>query len=494
MAIITEGIEPGSQKTRGNEKPPEKPTLNPNSKPSKPTSKPSPSSQTRNPFAFWFCFPLSVFLITFFVSFSSLSPQDPRSWFLSLPNSLRQHYSNGRTIKVQINPNQSPSEIFVSENGQFSSSENVVVVHGLGLSSYSYREMIRVLGTKGVHVVAFDLPGNGFSDNSRVEIEEGTNGVLGRFKEVYSLIQEKGLFWAFDQAVETGELPYEEIKSRVLVKKSFKVIEMGSQEMGRVLGQVIETMRLAPVHLVLHDSGFVMAANWISENSSFIRSVTLIDTGLKPALPFWVLNIPVVGEIVLWFSFAYARLINLCCSKGIGWSELEAHRALLTGWDARRAVVGMGKKLNYSFDIEEWGGLDGIKGVPLQVLWSNDWSDEWSKEGRRIAEALPGAKFVTHSGGRWPQEGVPGELAEIVAQFVSSLPKTVRQVEEQTIAAHIQKMFDEATDTDHTDSDSDSEGDSDGHGHGHRHVAHGHDHARAAGFMDAYGLGHTWGS
>ena len=31
--------------------------------------------------------------------------------------------------------------------------------------------------------------------------------------------------------VETGELPYEEIKSRVLVKKSAKVIELG-----RVLG------------------------------------------------------------------------------------------------------------------------------------------------------------------------------------------------------------------------------------------------------------------
>ena len=162
-------------------------------------------------------------------------------------------------------------------------------------------------------------------------------------------------------------------------------------------------MGLAPVHLVSHDSAFVMAANLISENSRFIRSVTLVDTGLKPALPLWVLNIPVVGEIVLRFPFVYARLINLCCSKGIGWSELEAHRVLLKGWDARRAVAGIGKKLNYSFDIEEWGGLDGIKGMPMEVLWSNGWSDEWSKEGRRFAEALPGAKFVTHSGGRWPQ-------------------------------------------------------------------------------------------
>ncbi|KAK6233122.1 hypothetical protein SCA6_003195 [Theobroma cacao] len=490
MAIITEEQEPESPKTRENKKPPKKPTSNPNSKPSKPASNPNPNSQTQSPFAFWFYFTLTISLITFlFVSFSSLSPPDPKSWFLSLPSSLRQHYSNGRIIKVQTTPNQSPIEVFVTENGQFSSSENVVVVHGLGLSSFSYSEIIRLLGSKGVHVIALDLPGNGFSDKSRVEIEEGTNGVLGRFKEVYSLIQEKGIFWAFDQMVETGELPYEEIKSRVLVKKSVKVIELGSEEMGRVLGQVIETMGVAPVHLVLHDSAFVMAANWISENPRFIRSVTLIDTGLKPALPLWGLNIPVVGEVVLRFSFVFARLINLCCSKGIGWSELEAHRVLLKGWDARRAVVGIGKKLNYSFDVEEWGGLDGIKGMPMQVLWSSGWSDEWRKEGRWIAEALPEAKFVAHSGGRWPQGDAAGELAENVAQFVSSLPKTVRQVEEEPIPEHIQKMFDEAKDTDHHHHHHHH-----GQGHGHGHSAHGHDHAHAAGFMDAYGLGHTWGT
>ncbi|XWS57537.1 hypothetical protein CRYUN_Cryun09bG0183000 [Craigia yunnanensis] len=81
-------------------------------------------------------------------------------------------------------------------------------------------------------------------------------------------------------------------------------------------------------------------------------------------------------------------------------------------------------------------------------------------------------------------EGIAGELAENVAQFVSSLPKTVRQVEEEPITEHVQKMFDEANDTDNHHHHH--------HAHAHGHVAHGHDHAHAAGFMDAYGLGHTW--
>jgi len=83
--------------------------------------------------------------------------------------------------------------------------------------------------------------------------------------------------------------------------------------------------------------------------------------------------------------------------------DAETHRVLLRGRDGRRAVVGMGRKMNNSFDIAEWGGSDGLKDTPMQVLWSDGWSKEWSEEGRRVADALPQAALVMHSGGRWPQ-------------------------------------------------------------------------------------------
>lgn len=376
-------------------------------------------------------------------------------------------------------------EVFVTENGPFGS-ENIVLIHGLGLSSYAFRSMIRSLGSKGAHAVSIDLPGNGFSDKSvMVTGEESPSGLLGKFKEVNNLIQEKGFFWAFDQMIETGQIPYEEImQARALNRKSIQAIELGSEEVGRVLGQVIETMGLAPVHLILHDSALGMAANWISENSRSIRSVTLIDTGVTAALPLWVLEIPVISEAVLSLSFAYRKLISWCCSKSIPFSDMEAHRILLKGRNGRKAVVGMGKKLNYSFDVAEWGGSDGIENMPMQVIWSSDWSKEWSEEGQRVAEALPQAKFATHSGGRWPQDDGANQLAEDIAQFVTSLPKSVRKVEEEPIPDHIQKMLDEAKSGDHH------------HQHHHVHGSHdhhvGHDHVHAAGYMDAYGLGHGW--
>lgn len=483
MAIITEE-EDQPQSAQQSQSPTKSP------KADEPISPPTSKSPPANPFTFWFYFTLVVSLATFFfISLSSLSPHhDPKSWFLSLPDSLRQHYTNGRVVKVQTSPNQAPVEVFTVEHGP-PASENLVLVHGLGLSSYSFREVVKGLGSKGVHVVAIDLPGNGFSDKSVEEVVEGGNGVFGRLLDVYDEIQEKGLFWAFDKVIETGQIPYEEIGNWVSKRKVVRPLELGPEEIGKVLGQIVETMGLAPVHMVLHDSALGFGANWILENPGLVRSVTLIDTNSKGsgALPLWVLRMPVIREVVLGVSFLYAKLINLCCSRGIGVSDAEAHRVLLRGRDGRRALVGMGMKMNYSFDIADWGRSDGLKDMPMQVLWSDGWSKEWSEEGRRVAGALPQADLVTHSGGRWPQEDAADELAESIVRFVSSLPKTVRKVEEEIIPEHIQKMLDEAKSSGHHQHE---------HHHHHDHGGHdhhdGHAHVHGAGYMDAYGLGHGW--
>ncbi|KAJ4850762.1 hypothetical protein Tsubulata_046042 [Turnera subulata] len=497
MAIITEEaeLEPQTNEQTEPTSPSKNPKTKPRAKPKEHTKETQTKRQTQsrsNPFEFWFYFTVSVSLITLLTAaLSSLySSTDPKSFFLSLPSPLRHHYSKGRTIKVQLEQNQKPVEVFALESGnKHASSEKVVMVHGLGLSSFSYRKVVDFLGTKGVHGVVFDLPGNGFSDKSMEVMEERGNGLFEKLLDVYGLIKEKGVFWAFDVMVETGEVPYAEIQSHFDKKKSVvRPIMLSNEKAGKVLGQVIETLGLAPVHLVLHDSSLGMVANWILKNSELVRSVTLVDTGSRPALPLFALQMPVVREVLLGLNFAYERLISLCCSKGIGGSDLEAHRVLLSGMDGRRAVVGTGMGLNTSFDVAEWSSLDGVKGLPMQIIWSNTWSKEWTEEGRKVAKALPQAKFLAHSGGRWPEEDAVDELAQEIVNFVSSLPKSVRQTEEEPIPEHIQKMLDEAKANEHHHH----------HHHGHGHAGHGHDHGHAhihaPGYMDAYGLGgHGWG-
>ncbi|KAK0606626.1 hypothetical protein LWI29_001664 [Acer saccharum] len=63
-----------------------------------------------------------------------------------------------------------------------------------------------------------------------MEVAERSDGSLQGLRDVYGLIQEKGFFWAFDQIVESGQIPYEEImKCRVLERKSVKFIELHAE-------------------------------------------------------------------------------------------------------------------------------------------------------------------------------------------------------------------------------------------------------------------------
>lgn len=306
---------------------------------------------------------------------------------------------------MQITPNYPQVEAFSIQEGPVKSDHKVLIVHGFGCSSFAFRGIVKSLGLKGVHAVAIDLPGSGFSDKSMVVVEEnvGGGGVLGGLWEVYNEIQEKGLFWGFDQLIEKGHVNYES-EIRVSKREVVKVVELGAEEMGRVLSQVINEMGLTPVDLVLHDSALGLSANWISENSRLVRSVILLDSlPSRTALPLWALEVPVVREVILGVGFVFERILAKFCLKSVAKSEAEAHRILLKGRDGRRSAIGMGKRVNYSLDLSEWGGLDEVKVLPMQVIWSNGSFSEWSEEGNWVGDALPQATFVSHSGGPWAQ-------------------------------------------------------------------------------------------
>ncbi|KAI3676061.1 hypothetical protein L1987_85658 [Smallanthus sonchifolius] len=469
MAIITEESDSPTP-------PQTKPLKNPQTIP--------PTSSTPNP-SFWFYFTISVSILTLtFVTISNLStPQDPKTWFLTLPTNLRTHYSNGRTIKVQPTPHSNSIEVFTIQDGPIDSSHKVLIVHGLGCSSFVFSKIVKSLAKLGVHVVAIDLPGSGFSDKLESVTEEKVITGFGRVFEMYNEIKEKGIFWGFDQLVEQGYVNYDYAENEIRVSKvtSLKAIKLGPEEMGRVLGQVIETMELAPVDLVLHDSAFNLGANWVSKNLGFVRSVTLLDSvSNETAFPLWVLKVPGVRWVVSGFGFVFDKVVRKCCCKTGGVLDSESHRLLLKGRDGIKSVVEMGNKMNSSFDVGEWGNkLSGVKNLPMQVVWSSGSSEEWIKKGRQVADVLPQATFVTHSGGSWPQDDTAEEVAESIHDFVSRLPKPIKvSKKKEAVPEHIREMLDEATVNVHH------------HGFGGHDHSHGHGHGEEAGYPSGYGLGH----
>ncbi|KAJ3697013.1 hypothetical protein LUZ61_000718 [Rhynchospora tenuis] len=362
--------------------------------------------------AFWTYLTISVGLLSLVLS-PFLSPRDQHSWFLSLPPDLRLHFSQGKLIK--IHPSYKiPFRVFAIESSPAEFSETVLLMPGLACNSFSFRHVLSALRSHGVRAVSIDLPGSGFSERPRVP---------GSFEDVFAQIKENGIFWAFDQMVETGQAQYEEMRAR----KNFS--PYGPAEIGFVIKEVIRQMKLAPVHLVIHDAMLGSGANFVASYPSLVRSVTLLDSSAElPAFPYWAVGVPVAGRLILKSPSVFTKLIRLCCSRLIDIPAVESQRLLLLGKDGRKGVVDMAKALNYSFDLRQWKELDGLKEMPIQLLWSNNWSDRWIEEGRQAASALPEGKFTYHSGGRWPQEDNAKEITERIVEFVTSLPKTITKV------------------------------------------------------------------
>ncbi|KAG0494824.1 hypothetical protein HPP92_005818 [Vanilla planifolia] len=352
-------------------------------------------------------------------------------------------------------------QVFVVEIGP-RESETVLLVHGLGCSSYSFRHVLSLLAHGGLHAVAVDLPCSGFSDEVPLVKNHGEwGGLFGYMWSIYAEIKENGVFSGFDNLIETGE-----IKDKPVRVSSCD----GSREIGQILGQLIGSMALAPVHLVLHDSALVSLANWVFANPGIVSSVTIMDASPQSAaFPSPLLNFPVVGHLLLRSKSLFGGLLRLCCSRSVDGLDAEAYRLLL-----KRSGRCAWRTLNHSLDVGEWANSEEMKGLPVQVLWSNTLSDRWIDEGRRVASSISRAKLLFHSGNRWPQEDAANEISRMITDFVSSLPKSNRQMEvEGATHEHIQQLYEDAKHNAH-----------------HHHHNHGLDHSQ--GYMGMYGFDHEW--
>ncbi|KAK3119019.1 hypothetical protein QOZ80_9BG0712420 [Eleusine coracana subsp. coracana] len=328
------------------------------------------------------------------------------------PQLLAQHLASGRVLKLDPSPG-----LFAisSRPAAAAAAPRVLILPGLAAGSLSFRRVLPALSSRGVLAAAIDLPGHGLSPIPPTPAAPKRASALRE-------IMDRGIFHAFEHLVETGEVPYQEDPDTGTTgtpPSSSSSSPYAPAQVAAAVARAAEALGVGPIHLVLHDSALAAGAAFAAANPGMVRSVTLVDTAVSlPAFPAAVFDVPVLGSLVLRLPALFRGLVRMCCARGMGAEEAEAHRAALRGDRRAEGVVEAWKAMNHSFQLGEWRHSKEVRKLPMMVLWSGSWSDKWIDEGKKVVAALPDAKFVYHSGGRWPQEDATEEIAELIAEFV----------------------------------------------------------------------------
>ncbi|CAI5467795.1 unnamed protein product [Closterium sp. Yama58-4] len=374
-----------------------------------------PRQQPLGVFVFWLVFiTLTGLIAGIFLLAQFLFLQDAgRRDFISIPPLVRAHLDRGQTIKVAApgaaaggaggRGQQGEVEVFVrtegwgtgrgrrwgadggggggggDQAGEGRSKEVVVLLHGLGGSSFLYRDVITLLADRGLRALALDLPGSGLSTKLTSE-EEGAAAVYP------------------------------------------------PHQLARILDRVLEALGIAePVHLVLHDTGGVVGTLWAADSVHRVRSITLIDTPMEepfaPAFPpAWLLHYPHLTALAARSVFPVAALLASCCvSARVADDVARAHAYLLQAHGGIHAAMLARQHGNLTHDMArtvQRHAERALGRVPRQLLWSG----EAEEQGEEVQSHWPLADLHLHDGKRWPQEDHPGDIAEAIARFVAAQP------------------------------------------------------------------------
>jgi pimeloyl-ACP methyl ester carboxylesterase len=284
--------------------------------------------QNENPFFFWLWFMcIMSTIMLFFVAGTSILNRSDKIEILSMPPGVRAHFEAGKLVKVEVGRDRSPVKVFVRSSGE-AESETALLLHGLGSSSFLYRNLISLLAARELCAVAVDLPGAGLAEklylvNTPRDERQEENRQLGFLQVRLEALKEllvQG--FSFSEADESSEHEFlAKLKSSSKRSKGKKALALGPDELAAALDQIVASLELAPVHLVLHDTGVEVGLAWASQNPTKVASITLIDSLPRlPSLPFWLFRIPLLGPLIAHsdLAFRYAIVWIFTFSYDIG--------------------------------------------------------------------------------------------------------------------------------------------------------------------------------
>lgn len=237
------------------------------------------------------------------------------------PRLVEQHEAAGKRVVIDGH------HIFVREEGE---GEPVLLLHGVPSTSFLFRKMLPELAAQGLRAVSFDFPGVGLSDKP------------------------------------TG-------------------IDYDWHALASWVDRVVDALELPPVHLVLHDIGGPIGAEWAIRNPQKVRSITITNALMDvahfaPPLPMWtwVFRVPVLRHVA--FSTMSRRVMLPLFRKtgvknpdAIDEDTIDAYVYLLKREDGHRSFLELMDGFVLTEEHRDYL-RDGLLAIdkPMQLVWGEE--------------------------------------------------------------------------------------------------------------------------
>jgi pimeloyl-ACP methyl ester carboxylesterase len=293
------------------------------------------------------------------------------------PRLVDEHEAAGRRIVVD------GCHVFVREEGE---GEPVLLLHGVLSSSFLYRKMLPEIASKGFRAIAFDFPGMGLSDKPKD--------------------------FAYDW-----------------------------HSLATWVGMVVDALELPPVHLVLHDIGGPIGAEWAIQHPVKVRSITIMNTlfdvaHFTPPFPMWLYRVPLLRHVV--FStmnvptmlriFRYSGVKN---PDSVDEDVIAAYIHLLQRDGGQHSFLA----IMQGFDLTETHRdflRDGLLAIdkPMQLVWGEEEIAIPEAQLDYVRQAFPLRATHMVDARHFLQEEHPAVISAHIAAFAKEIaeqPKRARE-------------------------------------------------------------------
>lgn len=261
-------------------------------------------------------------------------------------------------------------ESFVREQGD---GDPVVLLHGVPVSSFLYRNVLPELAERGLRGVAFDFPGLGLAGRPS-DLDYSWSGLAS---------------WT---------------------------------------GAAIDALGIERCHLAVHDIGGPIGFEWAIRNPERVLSLTALNTLVDAASfhrpwPMHPFSIRGVGEIWLGSMIRPAfrqiyYLVGVGRRDAVPAVEVDTHHALLKRGDGGKAFLKIMRGFELTQEKERFffEGLEA-RTYPAQVVWGEDDTMLAEKSRREVQRALGVDEATLLSAKHFLQEDCAADVAAAVASL-----------------------------------------------------------------------------